>query len=480
MSTSADHRTAPDPLPVAFLTIRVVTRKGDDGERVEVPYYEAGFRYDGRYHHPRIGRAWLDRDGDKWAKRKGRVPDGYYDERRATVRAAELVAECVEAIRTGAAEQREKERRARMLTFRDLAEAFLYDAEHVRGLKPSTLLQHRRDIAEPGVEYKRGEGKTRGPIMGALGNKPAKEITAADVEQVLATVAATKVKDGTVNRYRAVMSAVFSFGVKKKGLKANPVSSTDRYGMGKPAGHRSLQFFDQDEIELLALMLEGGQYRKRDDNGSRWAGRHHGERTDAERASDRQDAEAVRVAAYTGIRKSELVALRWRDINFADAMLTVSHSISAGVESSPKSRKPRYIGLADPAAQALARLSQRKDFTGSDDYVFVNEVGGRLDGSALTRRYNQARDKAGLRSLVWHELRHTFGSLLADGGASPIAIKEAFGHADLETTMIYLHARMAREQAREFNAAFALAAQHRAMVDLLGGAGALVEPGQER
>ncbi|MGI8902591.1 MAG: tyrosine-type recombinase/integrase [Solirubrobacteraceae bacterium] len=77
-----------------------------------------------------------------------------------------------------------------------------------------------------------------------------------------------------------------------------------------------------------------------------------------------------------------------------------------------------------------------------------------LDGSALRRRYKRARDAAGLRALRWHDLRHTFGSLLVAGGVDLVSVKDAMGHSQLTTTSRYLHARPATERAAAFTAAF--------------------------
>jgi integrase len=109
--------------------------------------------------------------------------------------------------------------------------------------------------------------------------------------------------------------------------------------------------------------------------------------------------------------------------------------------------------MADQAAAALDRLSQRQDFV-SPDYVFCNALGRPLDGSALRRRYKRARDAAGLRPLRWHDLRHTFGSLLVAGGVDLVSIKDTMGHSQLTTTSRYLHARPTTERAAAFTAAF--------------------------
>jgi integrase len=91
--------------------------------------------------------------------------------------------------------------------------------------------------------------------------------------------------------------------------------------------------------------------------------------------------------------------------------VVVSRTLSAHVEaSSTKSGRFREIPLPDQAAAALDRLSRRDDFTGPDERV-LHRFGRRLDPSALRRRYDRARDAAGLPPLRFHDLCHTYGSL---------------------------------------------------------------------
>jgi integrase len=105
-------------------------------------------------------------------------------------------------------------------------------------------------------------------------------------------------------------------------------------------------------------------------------------------------------------------------------------------------------------ASAGGRTSRalRADFTGPDEYVFCNRFGRRLDPSALRRRYERARDAAELPSRRFHDLRHTYGSLLVEGGIDLISVKAAMGHSQISTTERYLHARPATELAARFTA----------------------------
>lgn len=148
------------------------------------------------------------------------------------------------------------------------------------------------------------------------------------------------------------------------------------------------------------------------------------------------------------------MALRWRDVDFARRKLTVSRAVSAGTEaSSTKSRRAREVPLPDQAADALEQLASRDEFISSDDYVFTNRLGRHLDGSALRRRFERARNAAGLRLLRFHDLRHTYGSLLVAGGVDLASVKAAMGHSRITTTERYLHARSAGELADRFTRA---------------------------
>src|SRR6202050_4690614 len=106
--------------------------------RADRPVYEAKWRRAGRQVKRRVGPAWLERAADDsgWVTRRGRVREGYFDEKRATVRMAELIAEHDREER--AIEAGDRERRERGVTFRELAAEWLEHLQHERGAKPST------------------------------------------------------------------------------------------------------------------------------------------------------------------------------------------------------------------------------------------------------------------------------------------------------------------------------------------------------
>jgi len=431
---SPGARTPGDiPMSASNPTASIIVR-----EHHGQPFYEAKFRHGGRQIKRRIGPAWLERDpdGDGWRRHRGRVAEGAYDERAAHVAAAQLVSEYV--AEAADLERAERERRTWGVTFREVARAYL-------------LTGHRSVLAEPGTPYKRGKGVALGHVMAALGDRPAAKITTREIEAVLTTISETGASPRTVNKHRNVIAAVFGYGCKPStyDLPTNPTKGADKRREPHPG---ALVFYSPEEVEAIARALADGRHRDRSTLSVSEQER------EALQAEDRQDAEIVRVAAYAGLRQGELLALRWHDVDFAGSALTIARAMSTGVESSTKSGLVRRVPLADQAAAALDRMSRREHFTTPSDLVFYNVLGRPLDDSALRRRYRRAQAAAGVRPLRFHDLRHTFGSLLAMRGVDVVTIQKAMGHSTLATTSRYLHARPAAEQAQAFTAAFAAGA----------------------
>ena len=111
--------------------------------------------------------------------------------------------------------------------------------------------------------------------------------------------------------------------------------------------------------------------------------------------------------------------------------------------------------MAPDVVSALAQLSRREHGVGDDDLVFIGAIGSYLDGSALRRRYKVALDRAGLRRLRFHDLRHTFGTRMT-AKADIRRVQEWMGHADIQTTMRYLHYAPRSEDAALVAEAFRL------------------------
>jgi integrase len=436
--------------------IVVAAGKTNDG----TAYYEAKWRdRDDRQVKRRLGRAWVEPDGTGgWRKRRGRTPAGWLDERSVHIAAAEAVA-AVERERASAAQAARQAEQAAQLAaaaiFRNVAQEWLVWKREVKGGSPSTLRDNEALLREPGTPFKRGDGVSEGRIMKRFGDQPIETVTTREVSQFLRKLDRSGMPPRNVNKHRALLHAIFAYAMREDthGLAANPVSGTDtRHEPPAPP----LDHYEVAEVEALARVCEQGGHR-----GARnYRGRsvEESEQEVAARvAEDQQDAAFFRVLFFSGLRLGEALALRWRHVLFlpdmTGAVLDVRRAVSAGVEKEPKGRRPRQVPLPRPAAEALARLGQRDEFTTPDDYVFGNRLGRRLDASAIRRRYKRAAAAAGLRPVKLHGLRHAAGSVLARS-LPLVTVRDVLGHAKLETTNRYLHSKIDPAAIVAMNAAF--------------------------
>jgi integrase len=145
-------------------------------------------------------------------------------------------------------------------------------------------------------------------------------------------------------------------------------------------------------------------------------------------------------AAMTGLRKGELLALRWRDVDWPAARVRVRRNYVRGEFGTPKSRRStRSVPMADEVAGELDRLFQQSRHQHDDDLVFAHPVsGGPLPPANVMRRMRAALRAAGLDSSHrFHDLRHTFGTRMAAAGVAPRVLQEWLGHKDMATTLIY-------------------------------------------
>jgi integrase len=162
-------------------------------------------------------------------------------------------------------------------------------------------------------------------------------------------------------------------------------------------------------------------------------------------------------AAMTGLRKGELVALRWRDIDWSASRIRVRQNYVRGQFGSPKSRRStRSVPMADEVGGALDRLLQGSPHTGPDDLVFAHPAtGGPMTKANITRRYRKALRDAQLDDHVFHDLRHTFGTRMAAVGTPLRTLQEWMGHRDITTTQRYADYMPSGGEADLIAAAFA-------------------------
>lgn len=305
-----------------------------------------------------------------------------------------------------------------------VAEEHFIDLETMDGRKPWTVADYRQMLKTHLLPY--------------FGDAPLDEITTDRVEAFIRhqLTEGSLRKEGaglnssTVANHVNVLGAIFRSAMRRGLVESNPVADAKKPRVAKT--DKDLRFLTLEEVEALMRAVPDSSL-------------------------GRTDAAIYLTAAMTGLRRGEIVALRWRDVDWVAGKIRVLGSRRRGLTSGPKSEtSKRAVPMATRIAAELDRHFKRSSFTGDDDLVFGNpETGRHLDPDALSSRFRDARDRAGLRKVRFHDLRHTFGTLMAASGADVLKIKHWMGHADIQTTMIYMHYAPTPDESAMVDRAFA-------------------------
>lgn len=351
-------------------------------------------RADGSHGRQRLGPNWTGR---------GRPPAGYYtrrladdalQERLTDLRRGELDA----PVSTGA-------------TFADASAEWLRHAAQERACKASTLTDYRLAVRR---------------LDEALGALTLEDITTATIERWRDDwIDREGASNRTIQKYLVILGSIFRHAKRRYGLRTNPMDEVER-----PRVRNRVEIDVLSPEEVWALVRS---------------------------ADSEQDAAIFLTAAFTGLRQGELLALRWRDVDFERRVIRVHRTYKSGNGvDTPKSGRGRAVPMADEVAQALARLGEREQATADDDLVFVGPM-GHVNAQKLGYRYKAALKRAGLRELRFHDLRHTFGTI-AINRADIVQVQAWMGHADIKTTQRYLHYKARDDEAELLSGAFAAGA----------------------
>jgi integrase len=203
----------------------------------------------------------------------------------------------------------------------------------------------------------------------------------------------------TINRYMALLSAVFTFAVKERRLlDQNPMPNIAR----KKEAPGRVRFLTEQEREAL---LEACAQ-------SAWPLLHT----------------LVVLAISTGARRSELTNLRWADIDFKGKRAIVRKT---------KNNEPKSLPLVGKALEELRALKLQN--SARSEWVFPHPSGHPGPLEHFEGYWRKARKAAGLSNFRFHDLRHTCASYLASQGASLLEIAEVLGHKTLAMVKRYSH-----------------------------------------
>ena len=308
--------------------------------------------------------------------------------------------------------------RARMLT----GDLQIEDRKKVFTFQEYALLwieNYIRPTRKPGT-YRRYEEILRLYVVPELGKKPLDKITRADVKRFLLGLHKAGSSRSTIALCRDVMSGALGQAIDDELIPANPVTGVLKALKLERVKKVPVEPMTFDEVRLFL------------DTCKKYVPQHY---------------PFFLTACRTGMRLGELLALEWRDIDFNGYFIRVERSFKGGRVSGTKTGKVRRVDMSDQLHDELKRLhlarqqesmEQGRDFP--NKIIFHHQAGGHLSQNTVRNIFKRMLTKAGIRELRFHDLRHTFASLLLSNGESLAYVKEQLGHSSISMTVdIYGH-----------------------------------------
>ena len=253
-----------------------------------------------------------------------------------------------------------------------------------------------------------------------------KELTTEDIQEFY-SAQLERVSANTVIHYHAVIHRALKYAVKIKTIQSNPAVNVERPRKEKFIG----SFYDKKEINTLFDIIQGHPLEV-----------------------------AIKLAAFYGLRREEIIGLKWTAIDFENNTLTIQHTVTecnldgkhievasdtaktdSSLRTMPLVTNFREMLLAKKEKQEhyrkLCGRSYCKEYL---DYIFVNEMGERWKPRYLSDGFKRILEQNGLRRIRFHDLRHTCASLLLANNVPMKKIQEWLGHSEFSTTAnIYAH-----------------------------------------
>jgi len=237
--------------------------------------------------------------------------------------------------------------------------------------------------------WKRAEIPNMKRLKAHFSGRLLQEIASLDIEKFKAKTL-TEVSPATTNRCLALLKSMFSKATTwGKFNGPNPVKGIKLF-----REESRLRFLEKEEIATLLKYCNGYLYL------------------------------IVTVALHTGMRKSEILNLKWHDVDFSRDNIYLTHT---------KNGEKREVPMNTLVRSTLIKVRKHPN----SPFIFVNEKGKPY--TDIRKSFHAALRRAGIKDFRFHDLRHTYASQLAMAGVDLNTIRELMGHKSIKMTLRYSH-----------------------------------------
>lgn len=212
----------------------------------------------------------------------------------------------------------------------------------------------------------------------------------------------------TINKYMGILSKAYNIGIAEKVINDNPVKNIKKqrepnYKIRYLTKEEEARLFNAIDTEILVV----GRDRK------------------GKKIKPYKYLEPIIICALqTGMRKSEILNLKWSNIDMQYGFIELLET---------KSGKARQIPISDKLKKVLININKN-----GSEYVFINPQTNQCYKD-IHNSFNSIKDIAGIKNFRFHDLRHTAATRMVEKGTNLVEVKDILGHSKIETTMRYAH-----------------------------------------